>query len=129
MIRLAAVLPPLALALTLALTLAACAAAPVRTDAPRCDVTLKFGSYGAGIDRELADQVAVAVKADRDIARSERRPWGREGEFDQCLTVKPGRDARAVYERYRAMLPARSLKAPTAIEGPDGMRFETIAPM
>jgi hypothetical protein len=83
-------------------------------------VTIKFGSYGAGIDQPLAEKVAVAVKADRDIARSERKPWGREGEYDLCLTAKPGRDAKALYERYRAMLPAKTLKAPTSIEGPDG---------
>lgn len=118
------------LAVLLAFGLSACVAAPV-ADAgpPHCDVTIKFGSYGAGIDRELADKVAAAVKNDRDVARSERKPWGREGEFDQCLTVKPGRDAKAMYERYRAMLPGKSLKAPTSIEGPDGLRFETIAPM
>lgn len=114
----------------LALTLSACAAAPVsQAGPPRCDVTLKFASYGAGVDRELADKVAVAVKADRDIAYAERKPWGREGEFDQCLTAKPGRDVRALYERYRSMLPAKTLKAPTSIEGPDGLRFETIGPM
>jgi hypothetical protein len=120
------------LAALLALTLTACATSAPETEAAgasRCDVTIKFASYGAGIDRDLADKVAVAVKADRDVARSERKPWGREGEFDQCLTVKPGRDARAVFARYRAMLPARNLKAPTSIEGPDGLKFETIAPM
>jgi hypothetical protein len=118
------------LAALLALTLTACAAAPVsEAGAPRCDVTIKFGSYGMGIDRDLADKVAVAVKADRDIARSERKPWGREGEFDQCLTAKSGRDLKAMYARYRAMLPAKSLKAPTSIEGPDGLKAETIGPM
>ena len=118
------------LAALLALALSACAAAPVsQAGPPRCDVTLKFASYGAGIDRELADKVAAAVKADRDVAHAERKPWGREGEFDQCLTVKSGRDAKALYERYRAMLPAKTLKAPTSIEGPDGLRFETIGPM
>ena len=120
--RLAALLSPLALA--------ACAAAPVADAGPaRCDVTIKFGSYGGGIDRDLADKVAATVKADRDVARSERKPWGREGEFDQCLTVKKDRDAKATYERYRALLPAKNLKAPTSIEGPDGLRFETIGPM
>lgn len=118
------------LAVLLALGLSACVAAPVADAGPaRCDVTIRFGSYGAGIDHALADKVAAAIKVDRDIARAERKPWGREGEFDQCLTVKPGRDARATYERYRSMLPARSLKAPTSIEGPGGLRFETIAPI
>ena len=121
MIRLAAALLPLALA--------ACAAGPVETSPARCDVTIKFGSYGGGVDRDLAAKVAVAVKADRDLARSERRPWGREGEFDQCLTAKAGRDVRAMYERYRALLPPQNLKAPTSIEGPGGLRFETIGPM
>ena len=120
MLRLAA-LPP-------RLVLAACAAAaPAPTE--RCDVTVKFGSYGMGIDRPLADRVAAAGRGDRDIARSERRPWGREGEYDLCLTAKSGRDVKAIYERYRAMLPARNLQAPTSIEGPEGLRFETIGPM
>ena len=118
------------LAALLTLGLAACAAAPV-DDGPaaRCDVTIKFGSYGMGIDQSLAATVAGRVKTDPDIAHSERKPWGREGEFDQCLTVKPGRNVKAIYERYRALLPAKNLKAPTSIEGPDGVRFETIGPM
>jgi hypothetical protein len=119
MIRLAAAL--------LVLGLAACAATPAPAPAG-CDVTLKFGSYGMGIDRDLADRVATAVKADRDVARAERKPWGKEGEYDLCLATKPGR-GKAVYDRYRAMLPAQNLKAPTSIEGPDGLRFESIGPM
>lgn len=110
----------------LLLGLAACAATPAPAPAG-CDVTIKFGSYGMGIDRDLAERVATAAKSDRDVARSERKPWGREGEYDLCLTAK--RDAKAMYERYRAMLPAQSLKAPTSIEGPDGLRFESIGPM
>ncbi|WP_425998177.1 hypothetical protein [Caulobacter sp. DWR1-3-2b1] len=112
-----------------ALILGACAVTPPVEAATRCDVTVKFGSYGMGIDRPLADRVGAAVKADRDIARVERKPWGREGEYDLCLQARAGRDARAIYERYRAMLPGRALKAPTSIEGPDGLRYETIAPM
>jgi len=113
-----------------ALALSACAATtPPAPVAARCDVTVKFGSYGMGIDRALADSVGAAVTADRDIARVERKPWGREGEYDLCLQAKAGRDARAIYERYRAMLPGRALKAPTSIEGPEGLRYETIAPM
>jgi hypothetical protein len=109
--------------------LAACAATPARETAMPCDVTLKFGSYGMGIDHPLADKVGAAVKADRDLARVERKPWGREGEYDLCLRAKPGRDAKAIYERYRAMLPGKALKAPTSITGPDGLMYETIAPM
>ncbi len=107
--------------------LAACATTP--ETAMACDVTVKFGSYGMGIDRPLADSVDRAVKADRDIAHVERKPWGREGEYDLCLTARAGRDAKAMFERYKAILPARSLKAPTSITGPDGLSFETLAPM
>ena len=115
--------------LLLPLAVAACASAPI-AEAPmtRCDVTIKFASYGAGIDRELSERVTATVKSDRDIARFERKPWGKEGEYDLCLTAKAGKGG-AAYERYKAMLPARSLKAPTSIEGPSGERFESIGPM
>lgn len=119
------------LAALLALTLTACATTAPETEAggtARCDVTIKFASYGAGVDRPLAERVAAAVKSDRNLAGSTRKPWGREGEYDLCLTAKTGK-AKAVYERYRGMLPARNLQAPTSIEGPDGLRFETIGPM
>ena len=113
-----------------ALALSACATTtPPAEAAARCDVTVRFGSYGMGIDRPLADRIDAVVKADGDIARSERRPWGREGEYDLCLQVRTGREARALYARYRALLPGRALNAPTSIEGPDGLRYETIAPM
>ncbi len=94
-----------------------------------CDITIRFGSYGGGVDRPLADRIAETAKVDRDLAQTERKPWGREGEYDLCLSVKSGRDAKAIYQRYRAMLPAKALQAPTSITGPDGLMFETIAPM
>ncbi len=122
------------LAALLALSLSACAAASTPATsvggvALGCDVKIRFGSYGAGIDRPLSETVADMVKADRDVARSERKPWGREGEYDLCLTAKSKLNAAGMYERYRAMLPPKSLQAPTSIEGPDGKRFETIGPM
>lgn len=109
--------------------LAACAATPPPQTATPCDVTVKFGSYGMGIDQPLAARIGAAAAADRDLAAVARKPWGREGEYDLCLQAKGGRDVRAIYERYRALLPARSLQAPTSIEGPEGLRDETIAPM
>ncbi|MGH1559466.1 hypothetical protein ACRAWD_20845 [Caulobacter segnis] len=123
MTRLAALLLPIALA--------ACATAPLAETSggeAHCDVTIKFASYGAGVDRALSDRVAATVKSDRDVAHAERKPWGKEGEYDLCLTAKPSK-GMAVYKRYQAMLPAKSLKAPTSIEGPGGLRFETIGPM
>lgn len=122
------------LAALLALSLSACAAAAPEGASPggpasRCDVTIRFGSYGGGIDRPLSDTVSDMVRTDRDLAHVERKPWGREGEYDLCLTAKSKLNAGAIYERYRAMLPARNLQAPTSIEGPDGKRFETIGPM
>ena len=60
------------LAALLALSLSACAAAAPEGASPggpasRCDVTIRFGSYGGGIDRPLSDTVTDMVKTDRDL--------------------------------------------------------------
>ena len=116
--------------LTAAAALALLGACATTAQTPAtCDVTLKFGSYGMGVDRPLAQAVDARTKADRDLAHVARKPWGREGEYDLCLSARSGRSARAIYERYRAMLPAKGLAAPTSITGPDGLMYETSAPM
>ncbi|PHY13533.1 hypothetical protein CSW58_05020 [Caulobacter sp. B11] len=106
--------------------LAACASAAPPADA--CDVELRFGSYGAGVDGALADRVGAAVKDDPDLAGVERTPWGREGEFNLCLAAKPGRDVRAIYQRYRTMLPTTPARGPTTIVGPGGLTEQTPGP-
>ena len=112
-------------ALTLGL-LTACAS-PAST-AGACDVELRFGSYGAGIDGALAERVGAAVKGDPELAGVERTPWGREGEFNLCLAAKPGRDVRAIYQRYRMILPTTPARGPTTIVGPGGLTAQTPGP-
>ena len=111
----------------LALGLLAACASPT-PPAGACDVELRFGSYGAGVDGALAERVGAAVKGDSDLAGVERTPWGREGEFNLCLAAKPGRDVRAIYQRYRAMLPTTPARGPTTIVGPGGLTEQTPGP-
>jgi hypothetical protein len=109
--------------------LAACASAAPPTTPGACDVELRFGSYGAGVDGALADRVGAALKDDGDVARVDRTPWGREGEFNLCVAAKSGRDVRAIYERYRALLPTAPARGPTTILGPSGLTYQTPGPL
>ena len=106
--------------------LAACATPAASNDGTQaCDVTLRFGSYAAGVNLPLAERMEAAARRDKGLTVSERRYWGREGEFDLCMTVRPGRNARAVFRRYRTMLPDHDPRSWTQIVGPGAMTFTT----
>ena len=110
----------------LALTASACAylppGPPVRL---ACDVQIRFRTYGARTVPPLAKEIVNAVLSDRSLGASEWGPQDRKGDYDICVAARDPADARAIYDRYRAMLPERDERASITIEGPDGLRFQT----
>ncbi|NEX94016.1 hypothetical protein [Caulobacter sp. 17J65-9] len=121
---------PASLALVLAL---AAGSAPVdriewlgrdqRFSAP-CDVEVSFGSYASGINAEVAREVRAYVGRSRDVTRAQGVRWGREGEWDLCLTVRPKR-ASKVYADIRRMIPTYARQGPTSVSSKNGARFES----
>ena len=93
--------------------------------APKCDLTVSFGSYAMGIDgpalaavrRILGDR---AVRSVEDVAR------GREGETYLCARTRSPADATRLFNRIRAILPAAP-RGPIAVRTASGLSFHAPA--
>lgn len=71
----------------------------------RCDVTVSFGSVCCGIDQATKTRITEYVAADRRVAGTSERRWGREGEIDLCIAARS--DADGLVRDLTAMVPAR----------------------
>jgi hypothetical protein len=110
----------------IATLVAGCATAPPTAAPPAdCAVKVSFGSYGMGVDHKLATGIEAAIRTDSRVAASNRRPWGREGEFDLCLKVKSRASARDVYRALGAMLEGHGAQAPTSVSLATGETLST----
>lgn len=97
----------------------------VQAEDSACSVTVSFGSYGMGVDRALVREVEAYLATEPRVTKVDRRLHGREGEFDLCLTVTPAAEARAIFLRIGALIPARSDKAPSSVSVPGGETIRT----
>jgi hypothetical protein len=96
--------------LILAAALAGAAGGVTPRDASSdCALTIRFGSYAMGIDRPAAARIEAFLAGRREVAGTERRPWGREGEYDLCVRTRPRADAIALFEALRPLVPAKAL--------------------
>lgn len=93
------------------------AAAPSTTT---CDVEVSFGSFGAGIDGPLREEVLTLTRADPDVVASTENRWGREGESTLCLKLTDAAAADRLYGAIAARLPSTSTRAPTTVRHSDG---------
>lgn len=106
------------------LTLALPAAAHAQGNpAPQCAVSVQFNSYAMGIDRGAFGKVQALLKRDRGVRGVEAQRWGREGETTLCVRTRATSDARRIFGRVKAALPARP-RGPIVVETRSGLRFE-----
>ena len=92
------------------LILAAVLAATVPDRArPDCPLMVRFGSYAMGIDRPAAARIETFLAGRREVAQTQRRPWGREGEYDLCIRFKSKADPLGLFEALRPLVPAEPL--------------------
>jgi hypothetical protein len=107
---------------------AGCATAPAAdaVQAAACGLTVRFGSYAMGIDGGAAVAVERLLRADRGVNSVERKPWGREGEFDLCARTRRVADARRLSTRIRGLLPARP-RGPITVTLADGGSYSVPA--
>lgn len=85
-----------------------------------CDVTVSFGSYAMGVDRELKTRILALVAEDPGLDNTEERPWGREGESNLCIHAPRPGQADRLYARIAEMIPSYSDQAPTSVTHRDG---------
>lgn len=91
--------------------------------APQCAVSVQFASYAMGIDRPAFDRVQALLKRDRGVRAVEVQRWGREGETNLCVQTRKAGDARRIFGRVKAALPAKP-RGPIMVEARGGLRFE-----
>ena len=71
----------------------------------RCDVTVSFGSVCCGIDQPTHARITEYIAADRRVAGTSERRWGREGEIDLCIAARS--DPDGLVRDLTAIVPAR----------------------
>jgi len=89
---------------------------------PGCDLTVSFGSYAMGIDgRALA--AVRKILGDRAVTSVEEIGRGPEGEIALCARTGRPADAKRLFNRIRAVLPAAP-RGPIAVRTDSGLSFD-----
>lgn len=114
--------------LCLPLLLAACASQRAPAEAAKCDLTVTFGSYAAGTDGKVEQEIAAYLRETPAVSIRSRTNWGREGEHTWCLGATSPKAARAAFQAIRAIIPAVSSQAWTEVKLADGETFRTDWP-
>ncbi|MFW2343544.1 hypothetical protein [Brevundimonas sp.] len=80
--------------LALAMLLAACSSAPMNAldSFGRCSLVVRFASKCCGIDQQARARVAGFLESDPRVVSVTEHGWGREGEVDVCVQMRPGLD-------------------------------------
>ncbi len=109
--RIAAVLGALALA-----GCASSARSSTGVDGVRCDFTVAFGSYGAGVDTVLKERMTRMLATDHRVAATVERRWGREGESTLCIRSRNSGDVDTLFGELEAMAAQEAgLRGPTRV--------------
>lgn len=96
------------------------AASPAPTE-PKCDLSVSFGSYAAGIDGPALAAVR-RILADGAVRSVEDFAGGPEGETYLCVRTRRAADATRLFNRIRAILPAAP-RGPIALRTASGLAF------
>ena len=92
-------------------------------EAEGCDLTISFGSYAMGIDAPALAAVR-AILADRAVRTIQDGHWGREGEITLCARTRRPADAKRLFGRIRAILPAEP-RGPIGLRTASGLSFDS----
>ena len=91
--------------------------------AGECAVSVRFGSYAMGIDGPAFERVRALLARERGVRAVDEQHWGREGETTLCVRTRRAGDARRLFGRVKAALPAKP-RGPITVETRGGLRFE-----
>ena len=91
-----------------------------------CAITVSFGSYAMGVDQTAAQAVEARLRADPAVAAVDRKPWGREGEFDLCARIARVQDAQRIFASIKPLLPAAP-RGPVTVTLANGASYSAPA--
>lgn len=108
------------------------APAPQRPNAPvivseiraNCPLTVSFGSYAMGIDGPAFDRIVMTLQYDRAVRGIEQQNWGREGERTLCVNIRKTSEARRVFARVKALIPAKP-RGPVTLKLANGREYHS----
>lgn len=93
-----------------------------RDAAGSCPLTVRFGSYAMGIDRNTLQAVEALLAADPSVRSVERWPWGREGEITLCARVAGDAEAERLARAVASLFPADP-RGPLLVATSTGLSF------
>lgn len=89
-----------------------------------CTLKVSFGSYASGTDKKSGEAVKAYLDSNTDKLTYTRTNWGKEGEYNYCVTVKEHNNKSSVYTGLKRLIPAPGTeKGPVSLVG-DG--FATV---
>jgi hypothetical protein len=114
--------------MTSILLAALAATTPIQSGVPTdCSLTVSFGSYAMGIDQNALRKTERLLKRDRTVRSTTSHRWGREGEVTLCAKTRTPAQARTLFRRVRALIPANP-RGPVTIETRTGQRATISKP-
>lgn len=94
-------------------------------DYSKCDITVLFGSYCCGVDRQMETSFHRFMNSQHNIVQvGDARSFGHEGGYSLCLEVKDNQLDKA-FEELLALFPESSKKGYVIVESLDGHVFQS----
>ena len=94
-------------------------------DYSKCDITVLFGSYCCGVDRQMETSFHRFMSSQHNIVQArDARSFGHEGGYSLCLEVKDNQLDKA-FEELLALFPESSKKGYVIVESLDGHVFQS----
>jgi hypothetical protein len=95
---------------------AALAGTPAAAEAAEnCAVSVDFGSFCCGIDREAYEAAKAFADESPLVAGQSERAYGMEGEKVLCLQARSSADAKAIYAELRKRIGGKKGRGPVKV--------------
>lgn len=102
---------------------------PVDFKPPSCDITVSFGSAGAGTDSDTGMSMRAYLDGATAQMHYSEESWGHEGEYKYCITISNPDNARQIYRELKSLLPIQNSNQPPVMIKARHMNAQQVAPI